>query len=131
MSAKITLSGMDRLNDMLVSGGSNAIKALARGLYEEGQIIFAKSQTQVPVDTGVLRASGMLHHPQVIGSEVVVEITYGGAASSYAEEQHENLKFRHSPPQKAKYLEDPVKDASDDFDTKLASRIASILKGTL
>lgn len=128
MSAEFELVGSDKLIQMLVKGQGVA-SALARALYEEGQDIFAKSQQQVPHDTGVLMASGMLHQPAIVGDDITVEITYGGAASAYAEVQHENESYRHDPGRKAKYLEDPLNDALPSFDDNLAIRVEAIMRG--
>lgn len=130
-SIRIELVGADRLIRMLASGSREAVPALARALYEEGQEIFRQSQLQVPHDTGVLMASGQLHHPSIIGGDVVVEITYGGNASAYAEVQHENMDFVHDPGRKAKYLEDPVKGAQSEIENNIVDRVEAIMRGLI
>lgn len=130
-ATEIELVGMDALIRMLATGGSKAPDALARGLHEEAQIIFMNSQAQVPFDEGVLSASGQIHPPAIAGGSIVVEITYGGNASNYAAEQHENLSYRHDPGRKAKYLEDPFNDALSGFDNRLAKRVDAIVRGLI
>ena len=128
---QIELVGFDRLVEVLALAGKDAAPALARGLHEEALQIFAKSQAQVPFDEGVLSASGQVHPPSIAGNAIMVEITYGGNASQYAAEQHENLKFKHDPGRKAKYLEDPFKDALSGFDDRLGKRVEAIVKGLI
>jgi len=131
MGMRIELVGVDRLIKILATGGKDAPTAVARGLTEEAQTIFAKSQAQVPFDEGVLSASGQVHPPAIAGDSIVVEISYGGNASGYAAEQHENTKYRHDPGRKAKYLEDPFNDAISGFDDRLSRRVEAIVKGLI
>jgi hypothetical protein len=100
---------MRQLNQLLAFGGVRAAKALGQSLYREGAQAFAASQREVPVDTGILKNSGILSRPFLDGTDLVVEISYGGAAADYALTVHEDLNARHNEGQKAKYLEDPVK----------------------
>lgn len=130
-SRTFDLIGADRLIDALARGGSKAIPAIGRALYEEGQNIFRESQKQVPHDEGVLMASGQLHMPAVSGSSVLVEITYGGSAATYAEIQHENEDYKHDEGRKAKYLEDPFMDAIPGLDNAIADRIEAIMRGLI
>lgn len=80
--------------------------AAGRGLRLCGEDIMSDSQAQVPVDTGVLKASGSVLGPTGNGYGWTVEAGYGGAASAYARPQHEREDYRHTVG-KAKYLEDP------------------------
>jgi hypothetical protein len=89
--------------------GNHAKRALARALVREANEIMATSKSQfVPVDTGVLRASGAVNPPEY-GSKGKVSITlgYGGSAVKYAIPQHENRRYRHTVGQ-WKYLETPA-----------------------
>ena len=54
----------------------------------------------VPVDTGVLRGSGIVTGPDPSGA---VALTFGGAAAPYAIRQHEELGYRHTVGE-ARYL---------------------------
>ena len=100
---------MTQLKSLLTYGGVRAAKALGQGLYREGALAFAASQREVPVDTGILKNSGVLSRPYMDGGYLVVDISYGGAASDYALIVHEDMESRHNEGTKAKYLEDPVK----------------------
>jgi hypothetical protein len=97
------------LNSLLTFGGVRAAKALGQALYREGALAFAASQREVPVDTGILKNSGILTRPYMDGGYLVVDISYGGAAADYALTVHEDMESRHNEGTKAKYLEDPVK----------------------
>lgn len=97
------------LSRILVLGGARAGHTLAQALYREAALIFEESQDEVPLDTGNLRASGKLGLPQVQGNELVVEITYGGAAADYALMVHEDMERTYRNGKKSKYLEDPAK----------------------
>ena len=128
---KIEWSGTDRLIRLLASGGSQSITALGRALHEEAQVIYSKSQAQVPYDTGALHVSGQIHDPAYSGSEVVVEITYGGNAAPYAQVQHENRDYRHDPGRKSHYLQDPFEEAIPDLPPNIHDRIEAILRGLI
>jgi hypothetical protein len=70
--------------------------------------VFQESQRLVPVDTGMLRASGKFTHPQLGANQPPqAEIEYGGGAVDYALIVHEDLNARHKSPTQAKYLEIP------------------------
>ena len=90
----------------------------------EGELIMTDSkQNYVPVDLGVLRASGFVKGPTIMGDNVEVKLGYGGAASAYALIQHEAMDFRHTVGG-PKYLERPVKRAAAGLGQKIARRLA-------
>lgn len=93
----------------LQRAGMDIVQAAKAGLYRVGQQIMTDSKSRyVPVDTGVLRASGYVEPPVVSGSLISVTLGYGGAAQAYATVQHEDLSFHHTVGQ-AKYLEIPAR----------------------
>ena len=124
----IKIEGLEDLNRIFVSGEKGATDAAKEALYAEAQVILAESKRQVPFRRGILSGSGMVHEPFVAGKKVGVEISYGGGAVDYALVQHENLKFRHAPGRKAKYLEDPVADAKDRLAGRIRELVALILR---
>lgn len=81
---------------------------LARELYREANDIMSDSKEIVPVDTGVLRNSGVVLEPVIDDSGVYVEFGYGGAAKAYAARQHEDLTLKHKEGKSAKFLEIPM-----------------------
>lgn len=101
--------------------------AMAQVLNEEAQLIFRDSQRLVPVKTGVLRASGQIVTPRKKGNNWEVVIGYGGAASSYALEQHENLLYRHKEGKSAKYLEVPAQQRSANMPNAIRNRLRRII----
>lgn len=124
----IKIEGLEDLNRVIVSGQKGVTDATKEALYAEASMILNESKKQVPFRTGVLSGSGMVHDPFVVGKKVGVEISYGGGAVDYALVQHENLKFRHAPGRKAKYLEDPVADAKDRLSGRIRQLVALILR---
>lgn len=127
---EIELVGSEELTRLVSQSQTGAsMKALARALHEEAMIIMAESQRRVPVDTGTLRRSGRVLPPHIQGGSMVVELGYGGAASSYAMEQHENPNYRHSNGHTWKYLEGPVRERMPDIAQSLTARLEAILRG--
>jgi hypothetical protein len=68
-------------------------------LAREGEFLLAESKKECPHDTGALRNSGYADRQ---GWSIEV-----GYSQAYALRQHEEMSYRHKPPTKAKYLEDP------------------------
>jgi hypothetical protein len=122
----VTIQGLPRLTTLLRGAGVAATKALSAALYQQGLAIMSESQREVPVDTGVLRASGRVAQPRVEGSRVTVELGYGGAASAYAWPQHERTDYAHTVG-KAKYLLDPLTRHIESIPRTVADRIESEL----
>lgn len=111
------------LTKILVRGGQGAGRALGQALYREGAIIFEQSQDEVPLDTGNLRASGKLGLPSAQGDDIVVEISYGGAAADYALVVHEDMERNYRNGKKSKFLEDPAKRRIEGLDRRLLSAV--------
>jgi len=112
-----------QLVKLLALGGPAAVNTLGQALYKEAAVIFEESQDEVPVDTGILRSSGQLGLPKIEGGELVVDITYGGAAADYAIYVHEDLEMRHQPGKKAKFLEDPARRRIRGMDERLLGMV--------
>lgn len=68
-------------------------------IYKRGQIVMTASKRICPVarDGGTLRGSGMVAKPVRKGSNISVELSYGGAAADYAIAVHETIS-EHDPP---------------------------------
>ena len=94
-------------------------KELDRALYSEGLNIFRKSQRIVPVDKGFLKGSGVIEKP--VNHEVI--IGYGGPAASYALYVHEDPEAQHKPGKSYKFLEGPVMEALESFESRLTRRM--------
>ena len=108
---------------LLSIGGPKTLRTIGQALYKEGAAIFEESQDEVPVDTNALRTSGQLLFPKVERNNVVVEISYGGAAVDYAMIVHEDLETQRRNGKKAKYLEDPARRRLKGMDERLLSAV--------
>lgn len=124
----IEVTGLRDIAAIIHAGNTKVLDATKQALYAEAQVILAESKRQVPFRHGILSGSGMVHEPYEVGKKAAVEISYGGGAVDYAWIQHENLKFRHAPGRKAKYLEDPVADARDRLGERVRLLVAHILR---
>lgn len=124
ISAKII--SLPRLNKKLARLGSNAKSAFKSALYKEAEGIMTESKKIVPVLWGILKGSGRVLPPEESGDRISVTLGYGGAASDYALEVHENMKSHHNVG-KAKYLEIPFVEAQGG----MARRIADMLDDKL
>jgi hypothetical protein len=102
-------AGILRKLDRLAQQGPNAI---AGSLFRQGEKIMGRSKEEfVPVDLGVLKASGHVQLPEINGDEITVVMGYGGPAEAYALVQHERLDFNHPNGGGPKYLERPLMEA--------------------
>ncbi len=104
---------------------------LEKAIYEEANVIFNESQKIVPVDTGALRGSGVVHAPRHENHRTFVRVTYGGPAAHYALYVHENLYARHAAPTQAKYLETPLYRQVPVLIKNLAIRINHMMRNEL
>lgn len=121
------ISGLPALTAALARVGVEGLPAMAAALYVEAEKIMAVSKERVPVDTGVLRASGHVELPHVSGTGVEVDFGYGGAAERYAWIQHERMDYQHSHGG-PKYLEGPCLEAVSGMEVRVAARVAAKLK---
>jgi hypothetical protein len=123
----IQITGMEHVFRVLAKGGEAAAKEVPGALFEVAHEIMAVSQREVPVDTGVLRASGTVLEPVSSGDGTHIDLGYGGAAGQYAMVVHEDMEATHAPPTKAKFLEDPVVQGADGVADTIARKIREAL----
>lgn len=83
---------------------------MAQALTTVANEVMTESKRQVPVDTGVLRASGYVGSPKGAGASMSIEVGYGGPAEQYAVRVHEDLAAHHAEGN-AKYLERPLSNS--------------------
>ena len=95
---------------------------VAAALYAEANIELTESKRRVPVDTGILRASGHVQEPVWSGKSISVTLAYGGDAEGYAVVVHEDLDAFH-PHGSAKYLESVLKESQPHMKARVARRI--------
>ncbi len=127
-SFKLDLFGDKELVNALKAGKEDTPQAIAQAIYEEANVIFARSQVLVPVDTGILRGSGGVSSPQQGDKGYFVDIFYGGPAAPYALYVHEIIGNYHNPPTQAKYLEQPVMEAMSTIQENIKGRIIDIIE---
>lgn len=121
----VEIEGVAQLAATLNRIGREAPAALGAALYQEAESIMRDSRPLVPVDTGVLRASGVVGLPDLTPTGASVEFGYGGAANQYATIQHERMDYRHASGE-AKFLERPTLEAASGMGARLAARIQRI-----
>ena len=127
-SFRLDLFGDKELVNALQAGKEQTPRAIAMAIYEEANVIFARSQVLVPVDTGILRGSGGVSSPQQGDKGYFVDIFYGGPAAPYALYVHEIIGNYHNPPTQAKYLEQPVMEAMSTIQENIKGRIIDIIE---
>ena len=89
----------------------------------EGERIMTVSKDEVPVDIGILKASGIVDRPIVEKNKVTVKLGYGGMAKAYARVQHERQDFVHKGQGKAHYLKDPTNAAKKGFGVRISREL--------
>lgn len=102
--------------------------AAAGAIFEEGANIIAKAKPLTPVDTGALVGTGAVQLPKVSGAVAEVEFGFGGPSASYAVVVHEDLTANHTVGQ-AKFLEQPMDEAAEGMDDRIAERMNRRLQG--
>lgn len=114
---EIALQGLDSAyRDKLASYGDSPLAIKNRSplererLYKKlADVIFEISQVYVPVDTGYLKQSG-----KVVRNNIgTYSIVY---SAPYAIFVHEIIDNQHTPPTRAKFLEDAAWEIITDFD---------------
>jgi hypothetical protein len=127
-SWSFSLEGDLELQNVLRVAKEQSPLAVAQAIWEEANLIFARSQTLVPVDTGALRGSGGVSAPQRGTNGYFVDIYYGGPAAPYALYVHEIIGNYHNPPTQAKYLEEPLVQAIPEIQNNISRRIIHIVR---
>lgn len=120
--ANVEMVGTQELVEILLKNSTDIPRQLAGALLDEAHIIFRISQVQVPFRTGVLKGSGRVGVPEIVGTTVSVDISYGGAAMAYAWIQH-NYELHHNNGKKWHYLSDPVHDREPFLADNIVARI--------
>jgi hypothetical protein len=97
-------------------------RAAMNALRAQAVILKGKSQALCPVESGTLRDSCVIDE-----KDGYITVGYGGAASSYAAIQHENMSYHHDVGQ-AKYLEVPATEMEDEIKAAVAKAVAEAFK---
>lgn len=132
------LLGLDKLRAAVGETRAKAIRAGAKALLLEGNLLLTDAKRVTPVDLGALRNSGTVSTPEVKGSVVTVEVGFGGPAAPYALAVHEipppparspgGRSARHRPPTGWKYLEGPAKARVQGMQQRLADSMRADLE---
>lgn len=88
---------------------SSIRRRVESAVWMESERLMTESKLVTPVETGALRASGIVEPPEWRGDTVTVRLGFGGPAASYAYIVHEDL-MAHHPVGHAKYLEGTVRE---------------------
>lgn len=123
-----TFDGGDELRRVIRELGPRASRAVARALYQQGEVIMTEAKKRTPVDTGALRASGHVHPLEITAGQVAVLLGFGGPSAPYAIYVHENLHAHH-PVGQAKFLESAVLEAASTLGARLAEVLRAELEG--
>lgn len=129
------IEGADELLAVLKVADKRAVNQLSQALMLEGEFIMTKAKKRTPVDMGTLRSSGHVKPPNVSGTQIEIELGFGGAASAYALAVHEHPS-QFSPPSWSggvtfnvggpKFLESAVRESERGLGKRLASNIKLI-----
>jgi len=117
-----TVRGADAIAARLARLARALPQAVAAALFEEAQIEMTEARERTPVDTGALRASGMVHQPSIDGGDISVALTFGSTAVGYAVQVHEDLDAFH-PVGQAKFLESTLNESRPHIPARVARRI--------
>lgn len=132
-----SLDGVDEVFARATVELARVRAAAMTALGDEGEAIMTRSKEEfVPVDEGILRASGTVKYIEH-GTQEVVELAYGGAAAPYALSVHENPRagktggITPSGYQREtwatvgqwKYLEQPFLESASGMLERLVARI--------
>lgn len=105
MSIELQITGDREIRQRIKELGKRYPKAMAAAVYKLGVAIMSNALPRVPVEYGVLRASGYVAPPTGEGVDADVELGFG---TVYAVPQHERLDYKHPRGGEAKYLEKAV-----------------------
>ena len=97
-------------------------KAALKGVKKLAEVILGESQQLVPVDTGLLKDSGLVSTDK---KNQIVTIAYN---TPYARKQHEDMTLNHPKGGQAKYLERPFNEKSGELETYVGESINKVLR---
>lgn len=133
----LKLEGLDEYRARIMRIARETPQRLAAALYVRAEYVMTRSKNEfVPIDLGTLRSSGHVEKPVVRGSQITIDLVYGGAAAAYALAVHEHLSgasprswrnttVTFSPPGRGpKYLEIPLTQQGSTLAQDLARDFA-------
>jgi hypothetical protein len=118
---------LQKLFKMMQTKGLGAV--VAKSLSAVANEVLNESLQIVPVDTSTLKNSGKVDKPKPTAEGISVEVSYGGAASPYAEIVHENPNARHASGKSYHFLKIPFDKAKTTFSDDIKKRIVFYMRG--
>jgi hypothetical protein len=127
MKMEFSLEGTVEAERLLEEIAREAIPVGLQSLMRSAEQVMTRSKNEFcPVDTGALRATGMVSS-EVQGNVVNVILGYGGSALDYAVVVHEtNRKYRGG--KSWKYLQIPLQEALPDINRAMAEDYNKMLQ---
>lgn len=122
MSLSLTVNAL-QVNAAIALLASVVPRRAARALTEEAEMIMAEAKNIVPVDTGALRASGVVKPAVVTPGNISIALEFGGSSITYAAIVHEDPDAQHAEGRTFKYLERPLIAASSGMGRRIAPKI--------
>lgn len=116
------ISGFSDMNKRIFNLISAMPDEIKNALVEESKENLAMMLERTPIETGALRASGMVHPPEFAGHETSVKTSFGNDEVYYAWFVHEDLEAHH-PVGQAKFMESVLLERADGFSTRVGARI--------
>lgn len=114
----LTVTGIQDVQNRLARFGTMAERAMLDALQQEAERILEASQPLVPVDTGLLRSTGL-----VVREPDGAAIRYGGfGLAPYAVPVHFRTDVRH-PVGQAFYLQEPFFAATSGMLARLVATL--------
>jgi hypothetical protein len=130
MAELFTFTGMDEVRQRLQTIGAELLPLAGIAIQQEADAILEASQPLVPVDTGALKASGLVGDLQQDAQTVSIMISYGGPGegfertpSQYAITVHEDTTMRHPRGGQSHFLSQPVFEATQGMLDRLADAL--------
>lgn len=115
----MSLHGTEQMIAKLVKIAQAYPDVVGKALYQEGEIEMTEAKRRTPVDTGALRATGVVNPPERNGSHISVTLTFG---TLYAVFVHEDLEAFHKIGQ-AKFLESTLQESASHMAERVGKRI--------
>jgi hypothetical protein len=100
---------------------ANFPRAVAKAMYQEMQVELTEMKRRTPVDTGMLKSSGIVLPPEE-GKKIRVQVVFGGMAAPYAIYVHEDLEAFHKIGQ-AKFVESVINESVPYMTQRIFARV--------
>lgn len=109
MKSGVTIEGIPKLNKILRKIPIEAQAAVVKEMNDVVKDLRQKSSDLTPVKTGKLQESVFDEANSYVSDKGAKIVGQVGFAKPYALRQHEEMRYHHTPPAQAKFLETPWK----------------------